>query len=97
MACWLWDLGRELRAAATMTQASETLQAWGPCESPFLTNVPPIWNDTVLRQVLVTQGTWLEDFVLHICRFHMGDIRSTPRCQRWQSFCFGVESVPFQV
>ena len=54
------------------------------CELPPLTSVPPIWNDTVLRQVLVTTDTWPEDFVLHIYRFHMGDIRSTPRCQRWQ-------------
>ena len=87
MAGWLQDLGLELRdeqsgkqlsgsSAATMTQASETPEAWGPCESVFLTNVPPYWRDSVLRQVLLTQGTSQENFVLDKCRFHVGDIRS---------------------
>ena len=76
MGAWLQDLGLELRdeqtgkqlsgtPAASMTQASTTPEAWGPCESVFLTNVPPYWKDVVLRQVLTTQGTG-----------QIGDIRS---------------------
>ena len=87
MGAWLQDLGLELRdeqtgkqlsgtSAASMTQASTTPEAWGPCESVFLTNVPPYWKDVVLRQVLTMQGTGQEDFVLDRCRFHIGDIRS---------------------
>ena len=87
MGAWLQDLGLELRdepigkqlsgtSAASMTQASTTPEAWGPCESVFLTNVPLYWKDAVLRQVLTTLGTGQEDFVLDRCRFHIGDIRS---------------------
>ena len=87
MSAWLQDLGLELRdeqsgqqmtgvAASSVTVASSTPEAWGPCESVFLTNVPPYWRDTVLRQVLLTQGTDQENFVLDRCRFHVGDIRS---------------------
>ena len=87
MSAWLRDLGLELRdeqsgqqmtgvAASSVTVATSTPEAWGPCESVFLTNVPPYWRDTVLRQVLSTQGTDQENFVLDRCRFHVGDIRS---------------------
>ena len=87
MSAWLQDLGLELRdeqsgqqmtgvAASSVTVATSTPEAWGPCESVFLTNVPPYWRDTVLRQVLLTQGTDQENFVLDRCRFHVGDIRS---------------------
>ena len=87
MGTWLQDLGVELRdeqtgkqllgtSAASMTQASTTPEAWGPCESVFPTNVPPYWKDVVLRHVLTTQGTGQEDFVLDRRRFHVGDIRS---------------------
>ena len=51
MGTWLQDLGLELcdeqigkqlsgTSVASMTQASTTPEAWGPCESVFLTNVP---------------------------------------------------------
>ena len=63
-------------AASLVTVASSTPEAWGPCESVFLTNVPPYWRHTVLRQVLVTQGTDQENFVRNRRRFHVGDIRS---------------------
>ena len=51
-------------------------EAWGPCESVFLTNVPPYWREEVLKQVLLTNGTKQKDFVLDKCRFHLGDIRT---------------------
>ena len=48
-----WDeqSGKQLSgsSAVTMTQESETLEAWGPCEIASLTNVSPYWKDTVLR------------------------------------------------
>ena len=56
--------------------ASSTPEAWGPCESVFLTNVPPYWRETALRQVLLTQGTNQQNFVLDRRKFHVGDIRS---------------------
>ena len=87
LGAWLQDLGLELRdeqtckqlsgtSVASMKPASTTLEAWGPCESVFLTNVPPYGKDVVICQVLRTQGTGQEDFVLDRCRFHIGDIRS---------------------
>ena len=87
MSGWLQDLGLEVRdeqtgqqlsgvSASSVTQASTTPDAWGPCESVFLTNVPPYWKETVLKQVLLTQGTGQENFVLDRCKFHIGDIRS---------------------
>ena len=83
---WLSDMGLELKDEQTgqslsgyqssTTQASTVPEAWGPCESVFLTNVPPYWREEVLKQVLLTNGTKQKDFVLDKCRFHLGDIRT---------------------
>ena len=83
---WYTEMGLELLdeqtglklsgSVGTSTQASSVPEAWGPCESVYLTNVPPYWRSDVLQEVLMTQGTGQKDFVLDKCRFHLGDIRT---------------------
>ena len=83
---WYTEMGLELLdeqtgqklsgSIGTSTQASSVPEAWGPCESIYLTNVPPYWRSDVLQEVLMTQGTGQKDFVLDKCRFHLGDIRT---------------------
>ena len=63
---WLQEMGLELLDEQTgqkmsgttgsSTEASSVPQAWGPCESVFLLNVPPFWRSQVLQEVLPTQG-----------------------------------------
>ena len=82
---WLATMGLEIRDEQTgkrltggsseiTTQASNVPEAWGTCQSMYLTNVPPYWKEVVVKTVLLTQGTGLHDFVVDRCRFHIGDI-----------------------
>ena len=63
-------------SGGSSTPASMVPEAWGPCKSVFLTNVPPYWKQEVLHEVLLTHGTGRKDFVLDKCQFHIGDIRT---------------------
>ena len=64
---WYTEIGLELLdeqtgqklsgSVGTSTQASSVPEAWGPCESVYLTNVPPYWRFDVLQEVLMIQGT----------------------------------------
>ena len=101
---WLEQLGLGLRdeqtgkkltgsGGDTTTIASDVPQAWGPCESIYLTNVPPYWKEEVLRSVLLTQGTGQRNFVVDKGPFRIRQVRS----KTWMMTDPSVSQVPRKV